>query len=128
MRAFSKSAAAPMPSAAPTKAAKGDHPYGIPVPGKPHVVEARQDHQVAGACEPERDDACHVRDEDLPLSGDDRVGRVPRPGDAASWVGEFRNRGGGLAPGRFASEHREALSLLGRPFPGQPRRAYLRGR
>ena|ERR1043166_981361 len=35
-------AAAPAPSAAPqTKAAaKGDHPYGIPVPGKPHVVES----------------------------------------------------------------------------------------
>ena len=32
--------AAPAPSAAPTKAAKGDHPYGIPVPGKPHVVES----------------------------------------------------------------------------------------
>jgi hypothetical protein len=32
--------AAPMPSAAPTKTAKGDHPYGIPVPGKPHVVES----------------------------------------------------------------------------------------
>lgn len=31
---------APAPSAAPTKAAKGDHPYGIPVPGKPHVVES----------------------------------------------------------------------------------------
>ena len=28
------------PPAAPTKAAKGDHPYGIPVPGKPHVVES----------------------------------------------------------------------------------------
>ena len=35
-----EAAAAPMPSAAPTKAAKGDHPYGIPVPGKPHVVES----------------------------------------------------------------------------------------
>jgi hypothetical protein len=31
---------APAPPAAPTKAAKGDHPYGIPVPGKPHVVES----------------------------------------------------------------------------------------
>jgi hypothetical protein len=29
-----------MPSAAPAKTAKGDHPYGIPVPGKPHVVES----------------------------------------------------------------------------------------
>lgn len=33
--------AAPTPTAAPTRAAaKGDHPYGIPVPGKPHVVES----------------------------------------------------------------------------------------
>ncbi len=32
---------APTPTAAPTKAAaRGDHPYGIPVPGKPHVVES----------------------------------------------------------------------------------------
>ncbi|MEP7014277.1 MAG: hypothetical protein ABI925_02450 [Verrucomicrobiota bacterium] len=34
------SAPPPAPPAAPTKAAKGDHPYGIPVPGKPHVVES----------------------------------------------------------------------------------------
>jgi hypothetical protein len=32
-------AAAPAP-AAPTKVAKGDFPYGIPVPGKPHLVES----------------------------------------------------------------------------------------
>jgi hypothetical protein len=38
--------AAPPPStppptaAAPTKVAKGDYPYGIPVPGKPHLVES----------------------------------------------------------------------------------------
>src|SRR5881409_4008426 len=25
---------------APTKVAKGDYPYGIPVPGKPHLVES----------------------------------------------------------------------------------------
>lgn len=35
-----EAAPAPTPPAAPTKAAKGDHPYGIPVPGKPHVVES----------------------------------------------------------------------------------------
>jgi hypothetical protein len=35
-----ETAPAPAPPAAPTKAAKGDHPYGIPVPGKPHVVES----------------------------------------------------------------------------------------
>jgi hypothetical protein len=28
------------PPAAPTKASKGDYPYGIPVPGKPHLVES----------------------------------------------------------------------------------------
>jgi hypothetical protein len=28
------------PTAAPTKVAKGDYPYGIPVPGKPHLVES----------------------------------------------------------------------------------------
>jgi hypothetical protein len=28
----------PAPSAAPTKASKGDYPYGIPVPGKPGLV------------------------------------------------------------------------------------------
>jgi len=30
----------PPPPAAPTKVAKGDYPYGIPVPGKPHLVES----------------------------------------------------------------------------------------
>jgi len=31
----------PPPTAAPTKKiAKGDYPYGIPVPGKPHLVES----------------------------------------------------------------------------------------
>lgn len=35
-----ETAPAPAPPAPPTKAAKGDHPYGIPVPGKPHVVES----------------------------------------------------------------------------------------
>ena len=31
----------PTPTAAPARStAKGDHPYGIPVPGKPHVVES----------------------------------------------------------------------------------------
>ena len=31
----------PPPAAAPTKKiAKGDYPYGIPVPGKPHLVES----------------------------------------------------------------------------------------
>src|ERR1041384_2541122 len=33
-------AAAPAPTAVATQAQKGDHPYGIPVPGKPHVVES----------------------------------------------------------------------------------------
>jgi hypothetical protein len=34
-------AASPPPTAAPpTKIAKGDYPYGIPVPGKPHLVES----------------------------------------------------------------------------------------
>ena len=33
-------AAPPPPPAAPTKVAKGDYPYGIPVPGKPHLVES----------------------------------------------------------------------------------------
>ena len=32
--------ASPVPTAAPTKVAKGDYPYGIPVPGKPHLVES----------------------------------------------------------------------------------------
>ena len=32
--------AAPPPAAPPTKVAKGDYPYGIPVPGKPHLVES----------------------------------------------------------------------------------------
>ncbi|PYK55038.1 MAG: hypothetical protein DMF20_03085 [Verrucomicrobia bacterium] len=32
--------APPPPAAAPTKVAKGDYPYGIPVPGKPHLVES----------------------------------------------------------------------------------------
>ena len=31
---------APAPTAVATKTEKGDHPYGIPVPGKPHVVES----------------------------------------------------------------------------------------
>src|SRR6266436_1424104 len=38
-----ETAAAPSapPTAAPTKKiAKGDYPYGIPVPGKPHLVES----------------------------------------------------------------------------------------
>jgi hypothetical protein len=34
-------ASSPPPVAAPpTKVAKGDYPYGIPVPGKPHLVES----------------------------------------------------------------------------------------
>lgn len=34
-------AASPPPAAAPSnKVAKGDYPYGIPVPGKPHLVES----------------------------------------------------------------------------------------
>jgi hypothetical protein len=34
-------APSPPPTAAPTKKiAKGDYPYGIPVPGKPHLVES----------------------------------------------------------------------------------------
>ena len=34
-------ATSPPPAAAPTKKiAKGDYPYGIPVPGKPHLVES----------------------------------------------------------------------------------------
>jgi hypothetical protein len=33
-------AAGPAPTAAPTKVAKGDFPYGIPVPNKPHLVES----------------------------------------------------------------------------------------
>jgi hypothetical protein len=32
--------AAPPTRVAPTKVAKGDYPYGIPVPGKPHLVES----------------------------------------------------------------------------------------
>ena len=35
-----ESASSPPPPAAPTKVAKGDYPYGIPVPGKPHLVES----------------------------------------------------------------------------------------
>jgi len=34
------SAPAPTPPAAPTKAAKGDYPYGTPVPGKPGFVKS----------------------------------------------------------------------------------------
>jgi hypothetical protein len=30
----------PPTAAAPTKTSKGDYPYGIPVPGKPHLVES----------------------------------------------------------------------------------------
>ena len=33
-------ATTPLPTAAPTKVAKGDYPYGVPVPGKPHLVES----------------------------------------------------------------------------------------
>ena len=33
-------ATSPLPTAAPTKVAKGDYPYGVPVPGKPHLVES----------------------------------------------------------------------------------------
>jgi len=33
-------ATTPPPMAAPTKVAKGDYPYGVPVPGKPHLVES----------------------------------------------------------------------------------------
>jgi len=33
-------ATTPPPTAAPTKVAKGDYPYGVPVPGKPHLVES----------------------------------------------------------------------------------------
>jgi hypothetical protein len=36
-----QAASSPPPAAAPpTKVAKGDYPYGIPVPGKPHLVES----------------------------------------------------------------------------------------
>ena len=36
-----QAASSPPPVAAPpTKVAKGDYPYGIPVPGKPHLVES----------------------------------------------------------------------------------------
>ena len=35
-----ESASSPPRTAAPTKVAKGDYPYGIPVPGKPHLVES----------------------------------------------------------------------------------------
>ena len=35
-----ESVSSPPPTAAPTKVAKGDYPYGIPVPGKPHLVES----------------------------------------------------------------------------------------
>jgi hypothetical protein len=34
------SAPAPTPPAAPSKAAKGDYPYGTPVPGKPGFVKS----------------------------------------------------------------------------------------
>jgi hypothetical protein len=34
------SAAPPPQSTGPTKVAKGDYPYGIPVPNKPHLVES----------------------------------------------------------------------------------------
>ena len=34
------SAPAPTPPAGPTKAAKGDYPYGTPVPGKPGFVKS----------------------------------------------------------------------------------------
>jgi len=30
----------PLAAAPPTKVAKGDYPYGIPVAGKPHLVES----------------------------------------------------------------------------------------
>ncbi|MEP6603918.1 MAG: hypothetical protein ABJB69_08225 [Spartobacteria bacterium] len=33
-------ASAPAPAAATTKPSKGDYPYGIPVPGKAHLVES----------------------------------------------------------------------------------------
>jgi len=33
-------ASAPSPPPAPGKVAKGDYPYGKPVPGKPHLVES----------------------------------------------------------------------------------------
>jgi hypothetical protein len=36
----STATAPPPPTAMATRAEKGDHPYGIPVPGKPHVVES----------------------------------------------------------------------------------------
>ncbi len=36
----SASAPAPTPPAAPTKATKGDYPYGTPVPGKPGFVKS----------------------------------------------------------------------------------------
>jgi hypothetical protein len=35
-----EASAAPAPTAMPAKTEKGDHPYGIPVPGKAHVVES----------------------------------------------------------------------------------------
>lgn len=35
-----ETAPAPPPAASGVKTAKGDFPYGIPVPGKPHVVES----------------------------------------------------------------------------------------
>jgi len=35
-----ETSATPAPPAGPTKVAKGDFPYGIPVPGKPHLVES----------------------------------------------------------------------------------------
>jgi hypothetical protein len=35
-----ETAAAPAPSAAPTKTAKGDYPYGTPVPDKPGFVKS----------------------------------------------------------------------------------------
>lgn len=35
-----ETAASPPPAAGSTKVATGDYPYGIPVPGKPHLVES----------------------------------------------------------------------------------------
>jgi len=33
-------ATTPPPTAAPTKVEKADYPYGVPVPGQPHLVES----------------------------------------------------------------------------------------
>jgi hypothetical protein len=38
--AASQTTPTPPPAASGVKTAKGDFPYGIPVPGKPHVVES----------------------------------------------------------------------------------------